>query len=390
MWESFALASMNAMLVMGTRPEAIKLAPVYHAFKASTANVRVCVTAQHRFMLDQVLRLFEIHPDRDLDLMRVDQDLFKLTASTIQAVGAMLEEEKPDVVVVQGDTTTAMATTIAAFYARVPVAHVEAGLRTGDRSEPFPEEANRRICDVLADFLFAPTEWAKSNLVKEGHAPDQVHVTGNTQIDALLYVDQRVRGLLEPPGEPEGVTKAVKAAVGESERLLLVTGHRRESFDEGIAQIARALGDIVAANPGVSVIYPVHLNPNVQQPVHSILGGVPRVHLVPPLAYGAFVWLMQHAYMILTDSGGIQEEAPALGKPTLVLRNKTERPEGLEAGTSKLVGTRREEIVAATQELLDNDGIYRSMSQASNPYGDGRAAERIVSLLCSALDARVS
>ena len=377
---------MKVLLVFGTRPEAIKLAPVYDAFRrAGNSSVRVCVTAQHRTMLDQVLGLFGIVPDVDLDLMRSDQDLLTLTASVMTAVGSVLIEENPDLVIVQGDTTTAMAATLASFYRNVPVAHVEAGLRTGDPHEPFPEEANRIICDTLAQYLFAPTEWAKSNLLREGHQMDAVRVTGNTQIDALLYVSERIRDSTEPPGESDDVTTELLEATQESERLLLVTGHRRESFDRGIAEIARALHQLVETNSDLNVVYPVHLNPNVQAPVRRILVGVPRVHLMPPLGYAAFVWLMHRANLILTDSGGIQEEAPTLGKPTLVLRNKTERPEGIEAGTSRLVGTTQKGIVRAVQLLLEDREEYQRMAKASNPFGDGHASERIVSILESAL-----
>jgi UDP-N-acetylglucosamine 2-epimerase len=362
------------LCVFGTRPEAIKMAPVVHELRRHPARVevRVCVTGQHRQMLDQVLELFEIVPDHDLGLMRDDQSLGELTAAALRALGAVLAMEAPDWVIVQGDTTTAMAAALAAFYRRIPVAHVEAGLRSGDLGHPFPEEANRRIADVVSTLHFAPTAAARDHLLREGADPEGVHVTGNTVIDALRWV-----AALPPP---DGVDALAGGDAGP--RLLLVTAHRRESFGPALEQVCLALRDLATRyRDSVRVVYPVHLNPRVREPVHRLLGGVPNVTLAPPLDYLRFVHLMKRAHLVLTDSGGIQEEAPGLCKPVLVLREVTERPEAVEAGTARVVGTSRERVVAAAARLLDDPAEYARMAHAVNPFGDGHAARRIVARL---------
>lgn len=372
---------MGVLLVMGTRPEAIKLAPVYRAFQANgLADVRVCVTAQHREMLDSVLRTFDITPDFDLDLMRPNQDLTDLTARALPALRDVYATVRPDTIVVQGDTTTAFAAALQAHYLGIPVAHVEAGLRTGNSHNPFPEEMNRRLCDTLSTHLFAPTELARDNLLHEGIDPNRIHVVGNTVIDAMLQV---ARGVAELPSPPEiDPSLATQLAVWtKNGRAVLVTGHRRESFGDGIRNISLALRDLADHNPDIEIIYPVHLNPNVAGPVNQILGDTERVHLIDPLPYRAFVWLMQRSHLVLTDSGGIQEEAPSLGRPVLVMRDTTERPEAIEAGTARLVGTNRETIVAEAQHLLDNADAYDLMARIANPYGDGKASGRIVDTL---------
>ena len=367
----------KVIVIVGTRPEAIKMAPVVDALKARPGayDCRLCVTAQHREMLDQVLEVFDLRPDVDLDLMKPNQTLPELTAAALVAVHRVLEQERPDVVLVHGDTTTTLAATLAAFYAHVPVGHVEAGLRTHDLTRPFPEEANRLLADHLVAFRFAPTERAREHLAREGITRG-VYVTGNTVIDALMAVVKRVRATTPlVPGLPP---------LDPSRRMVLVTGHRRESFGEGFLQIGRALHTI-AERDDVEVVYPVHLNPNVQRPVRALLGDRPRVHLIEPLPYLPFVHLLDRCHLVLTDSGGIQEEAPALGKPVLVMRDVTERPEAVEAGTARLVGAREGSIVEGVTELLDSQEAYDRMARATNPFGDGRAAERIADILAGAV-----
>jgi UDP-N-acetylglucosamine 2-epimerase (non-hydrolysing) len=356
----------TVLSVFGTRPEAIKMAPVLKLL-AGEKNLRslVCVTAQHREMLDQVLNLFSIVPDQDLDLMREGQTLEEITTRALTQVGAFLVKVKPDFLLVQGDTTTTMAASLAAFYARIPVGHVEAGLRTGDPDYPFPEEANRRITSVIARHHFAPTERARSALLTENVHKDSIVVTGNTVIDALLEV-----AAMKPSRAPELPLRG--------KRLILVTAHRRENFGEPLLEIVGAIKDLAKRYADVDIVYPVHRNPNVDRPVRKELTGVAGVHLIDPLEYKAFVDLMAESYLILTDSGGIQEEAPSLGKPVLVLRDETERPEAVGAGTVKLVGPHREAIVSAASNLLDSKEAYAEMGRAINPYGDGKAAGRIV------------
>ena len=368
---------LRVLSVFGTRPEAIKLAPVIRELRRRPGFLaRVCVTAQHRQMLDQVLEVFQIEPDYDLDLMRSDQSLFEITARALGALETVLREDKPDIVLVQGDTTTVFMATLAAYYLQIPVGHVEAGLRTHDKYNPFPEEGNRRLTDVLADFCFAPTESSRENLLREGVPDERIFVTGNTVIDALQETVQRLGALdTDPPLPPELV------GLSGSPRIILVTGHRRESFGQEFENLCWGLRKLAERNEDVCIVYPVHLNPNVQRPVQRILGGVNRVVLTEPLEYTPFVWLLSRCHFVLTDSGGIQEEAPALGKPVLVMRKKTERPEGVEAGVARLVGTDTESIYLEGQRLLDDAGTYGKMAQAINPYGDGQAARRIADIL---------
>lgn len=365
---------MRILNVFGTRPEAIKMAPVVRAIAAAEdMECRVCVSAQHREMLDSVLALFQISPDHDLDVMRPNQDLAHITQSVLTGVTQVLAEEKPDRILVHGDTTTTFAAALAGYYAKIPVGHVEAGLRTGDRYAPFPEEMNRALSDVLCDLHFAPTAAAADNLRNAGIAEAGISVTGNTVIDALLHVVERLRS-------DDSLARDVAGAfpfLDSSKRMILVTGHRRENFGPGFEQICRALS-ILADRDDVEIVYPVHLNPNVQEPVNRLLGGRANIHLLAPQDYLPFVHLMDRSYLVITDSGGIQEEAPSLGKPVLVMRDVTERPEAVAAGTVKLVGTVSETIVNEARLLLDDEATHAAMSRAHNPYGDGRAAERIV------------
>jgi len=375
-------------LVLGTRPEAIKLAPVILALKREREVLcTVCVTGQHREMLDQVLDVFGIVPDRDLNLMRPNQTLGGLTSRAIEALDGYLTDEKPDMVVVQGDTTTVLCAALTSFYHRIPVAHVEAGLRTGNMQSPWPEEANRVLTTRLAGIHFAPTENNRRNLLDEGVPGDRIHVTGNTVIDALLIALGKVRQQSPAiPGLPEALLPGSDAATGsEMPRMVLITGHRRENFGDGIQHICNAIERLSARFPEVHFVYPVHPNPNIIEPVRRILGPCNRargnVHLIPPLSYLPFVALMDRSTLILTDSGGVQEEAPSLGKPVLVMRDTTERPEAVTAGTVKLVGTSADGIFAETERLLTDAAEYRKMTQVINPYGDGRATERIISVL---------
>ncbi len=369
---------MHILSIFGTRPEAIKMAPVIHALKADAAfTATVCVTAQHRQMLDQALELFSIRPDYDLDIMQDGQDLFGLTARMLPALRHVLLAEQPDMVLVQGDTTTCFVGSLAAFYLRIPVGHIEAGLRTGDIHAPFPEEANRAMTSRLAELHFAPTEQARRNLLAEGIAADTVHVTGNTVIDALLHV----RGQLTAEQDWRGVFGSANAVIHDGRPYILITGHRRENFGSGFQRICEAVALLAERRPQLYFIYPVHLNPNVQGPVYSLLSQKANVHLIPPLDYAPFVHAMSHARLILTDSGGVQEEAPSLGKPVLVLRETTERPEAVAAGTVLLVGTDKERIMRETERLLDDEAAYRRMTAVANPYGDGHAAERIAAIL---------
>jgi UDP-N-acetylglucosamine 2-epimerase (non-hydrolysing) len=360
---------LKILSVFGTRPEAVKMAPVVRLLAQTTGvESRVCVTAQHRQMLDQVLALFDIKTNYDLDLMRENQPLAQLSAAIFTHLDPVLADFNPDWVLAQGDTTTVAITSLLAYYRRIKFGHVEAGLRTHDKWQPFPEEINRRIAGVTADLHFAPTEWAMQNLLHEGVDENTIKVTGNTVIDALQYVSKQ--------SEPQEVTELTTTKL-RSNRLILVTAHRRENFGKPLEDICHAL--IELAKPGdVEIIYPVHLNPNVQEPVNRLLNSVDHITLLPPLDYLPLVHLMKHAALILTDSGGIQEEAPAFGIPTLVLRNVTERPEGVEAGTLKLVGTDANKIVREARRLLESESAYLEMAQAVNPYGDGHASEKII------------
>jgi UDP-N-acetylglucosamine 2-epimerase (non-hydrolysing) len=373
-------------VVFGTRPEAIKLAAVVLALKAHPAfDCRVCVTGQHRQMLDQVLEVFGIAPDTDLNLMEPNQSLGRLTARAVEALDRYLAEERPRLILVQGDTTTVFCAALAAFYHRTPIGHVEAGLRTGDLTAPWPEEANRVLTTRLAALHFAPTESSRDNLLAEGVPPARVLVTGNTVVDALLLALAKVRA--NPPAIP-GLSSQ-RLASWDGNPVVLITGHRRENFGPGFESICRAIAELSRRFPQSQFVYPVHLNPNVREPVRRILGGdaVGNVHLIEPLAYLPFVALMSRARLVLTDSGGIQEEAPSLGKPVLVMRDTTERPEAVTAGTVKLVGTSFERIVGEATRLLSDRGAQEAMARAHNPYGDGRATGRIVEACLAFLNA---
>jgi UDP-N-acetylglucosamine 2-epimerase (non-hydrolysing) len=367
------------MSVFGTRPEAIKMAPVVMALREDKAHFEsiVCVTGQHRQMLDQVLTLFGIQPDYDLNLMQPGQDLFSVTSSILISLKKIYESVKPDIVLVHGDTTTTLAASLAAYYSRLPVGHVEAGLRTGNKDAPFPEEMNRKMTGCLSDIHFAPTETARRNLLNEGVSPKSIFVTGNTVIDALLSVVSSIRS--DKPLLAELMNQF--PFLDETKRLILVTGHRRENFGDGFENICLALAELSKRNPDVQIVYPVHLNPNVQEPVRRHLGDLHNVFLIQPLDYVPFVYLMDRCFFILTDSGGIQEEAPALGKPVLVMRDTTERPEAVEAGTVKLVGTNFDKIIKEAAILLNTAECYQAMSKAHNPYGDGTTAIKISSIL---------
>lgn len=362
------------LLVFGTRPEAIKMAPLVKELQANTSvNVSVCVTAQHRQMLDQVLDLFNIIPDFDLHLMKPGQDLTDITTGILHGLKDVLAQSKPDIILVHGDTSTTFAAALAAFYHRIPVAHVEAGLRTGDLYSPWPEEANRKLTSVVTQWHFAPTTTARDNLLKEGIDPNQIYVTGNTVIDALLQVREKIAS--------DAVLQEQFAAqfnfLDPNKRLILVTGHRRENFGDGFERICQAIARIAKENPQVQIVYPVHLNPRVQEPVNRLLSAIDNVYLIEPQDYLPFVYLMDKSCVILTDSGGIQEEAPSLGKPVLVMRDTTERPEAVAAGTVKLVGTDVDTICRETSLLINNEQAYKAMSVAHNPYGAGDACKQI-------------
>jgi UDP-N-acetylglucosamine 2-epimerase (non-hydrolysing) len=367
----------NILVVFGTRPEAIKLFPVIHALKRERQfNVTVCVTAQHREMLDQVLEVAQVNPDIDLDLMRPNQTLPEVTARILCTLDNVLAQVAPDRVIVQGDTTTAMAAALSAYYRKIPVDHVEAGLRSGNIYSPWPEELNRKIAGSVASLHFAPTHRAAEALKRENVSRDRIFVTGNTVIDALLDVKERLR---EFPDVCDAIDRLMPDG-GEGRKIILVTAHRRENFSGGMDSIAAALR-IVASRDDALIIFPLHPNPNVQEPMRAILGDHPRIRLIPPLDYVPFVYLLSRAYLVLTDSGGVQEEAPALGKPVLVMRDTTERPEGVEAGTALLVGTTPQRICSEATRLLDDRRHYKQMSRAHNPFGDGKASRRITQIL---------
>lgn len=364
-------------VVFGTRPEAIKLAPVIHAFAADRRfERRILVTAQHRSMLDPMLEFFGITADHDLDLLRPGQTLTDVTTGALRGLSDLIEQERPDAVVVQGDTTTTLTGALAGYYHRVPVAHVEAGLRTGDRYSPFPEELNRRLVSQLATLHLAPTRAAADNLLAEGVARADVVVTGNTVVDALLYARER-------PTPPSDI--ALRDALADPRPLLLVTAHRRESWGERMQEIGRALAELASGDPGLLVVFPIHRNEIVREAILPVIAGLPNVLVVEPLPYGEFVTLLERARVVLTDSGGIQEEAPTLGKPVLVMRPATERPEAVQQGSSLVIGTRRKEIVAAVRRLLDDEAAYEAMRPRFNPYGDGRAAQRCVEAIAHLL-----
>jgi len=362
------------LIIFGTRPEAIKMAPLVKEFLKlpKKFETKVCITAQHREMLDQELDFFEIKADYDLDLMKPNQNLYSLTGDIINGLKPVLEEFKPDYVFVHGDTTTTMASSIAAYYSGAKLCHVEAGLRTHNKWSPFPEEMNRQITGRISDIHFAPTKASKDNLLQENIKSELIVVTGNTVIDALFQSVGKVLDI------EDSEIDSLKKIVDTSKKLILVTGHRRENHGQGFINICRALKQIAKENPASQIIYPVHLNPNVQKPVYELLGIEANIHLIAPLSYPSFVWLMNKSYLIITDSGGVQEEAPSLGKPVLVMRDTTERPEAVDAGTVILVGTNTEKIVNETNKLLNNTAHYNNMSSLHNPYGDGKACERIV------------
>jgi len=368
----------KVLTVFGTRPEAIKMAPLVHALASDDRfEAKCCVTAQHREMLDQVLELFEITPDYDLNLMKAGQTLNDVTAKIIQKLKPVLEDFKPDVVLVHGDTATTFAASLAAYYEQIPVGHVEAGLRTGNIFSPWPEEGNRRLTGALTKFHFAPTETSKLNLLKENFNPADITVTGNTVIDALLMVKDKI----EKDEDLKRTLASQFPFLDEDKKLILVTGHRRESFGGGFERICEALAITAKAHPDTQILYPMHLNPNVREPVNRILAGIDNIFLIEPQPYLPFIYLMMRSNIILTDSGGIQEEAPSLGKPVLVMRDTTERPEAVEAETVKLVGTDVNVIVDNLNLLLTNDEAYKKMSFAHNPYGDGFACQRILNVL---------
>ena len=372
----------KVLTVFGTRPEAIKMAPVVLGLaNAEAIDSMVCVTAQHRQMLDQVLDLFGITPDFDLNLMTRAQDLFDITAKSLLGLRDIYRQESPDIVLVHGDTTTCFTAALAAFYEGIHVGHIEAGLRTGNIRVPFPEEANRSLVGRLASYHFAPTESARQNLLSEGVHDNSIVVTGNTVIDALLMVRDNVMEYSVEKWSSVFGSALSEQIMDPDRKLILITGHRRENFGQGITDLSMAIRDIAIRHSDWDLIYPVHLNPNVQKPVYDILGDVQNVYLIEPQDYAPFVWLMNRSDLILTDSGGIQEEAPSLGKPVLVMRDVTERPEAIEAGTVKLVGTERKKIVSEVELILGDKSVYSAMSQAHNPYGDGLAASRIIEKL---------
>jgi UDP-N-acetylglucosamine 2-epimerase (non-hydrolysing) len=372
----------RVLTVFGTRPEAIKMAPLVHQLAESEHLIsKVCVTAQHREMLDQVLNLFEIVPDFDLNIMKPGQDLFDVTVNILQGIKSVIAEFKPDVILVHGDTSTTFSTALAAFYTQTKIGHVEAGLRTGDLSSPWPEEGNRKLTGALTNFHFAPTELSQQNLLNEGTSGSSIFITGNTVIDALLWVSKKLDA-----DQDLNIELAKKFDfLDPDKKLILVTGHRRESFGDGFERICVALADIASQRPDVQILYPMHLNPNVREPVNRLLSKLPNVFLIEPQDYLPFVYLMNKSYLIITDSGGVQEEAPSLGKPVLVMRDTTERPEAVAAGTVKLVGTNTQQIVEQTLILLNDLDVYKEMSQAHNPYGDGKACQRIVKQLIKEL-----
>lgn len=368
---------MKVLTIFGTRPEAIKMAVLVKQLNQTKGiEHKLCITAQHREMLDQVLRFFEIEADYDLNIMKPNQDLTDVTARILTGLRDLFKTYRPDIVLVHGDTSTCMAASLATFYAGIKLGHVEAGLRTGNLQSPFPEEANRVLVSRLADLHFAPTERNRQNLLNEGIAADKIILTGNTVIDALLYAKDKVNAFSEDVSDP-----LIRQIFKDHKKIILVTGHRRENFGDGFINICKALKETAVNHPEATIVYPVHLNPNVQMPVKEILNGINNVHLIQPLSYADFVYAMKQSYCIVTDSGGVQEEAPSLGKPVLVMRDTTERPEAVEAGTVLLVGANREKIVEGIENLLSNQTVYHHMLMAHNPYGDGKAVSKIIEKL---------
>ena len=373
----------KVLLVFGTRPEAIKMAPLVKEFQKDTINfeTKVCVTAQHREMLDQVLDLFDIVPDYDLNLMKPGQDLYDITSNVLLGMKEVLSDFKPDIVLVHGDTTTTSSTSLSAFYQQIKIGHVEAGLRTGDLLSPWPEEANRQITGVLANYHFAPTTTSRDNLLKENKDKNSVVVTGNTVIDALFLAIDKIKNNKDLENQIRNQISNLNYQITDGKKIILVTGHRRENHGQGFIDICEALKTIALNNKEIDIVYPVHLNPNVQKPVKEILSDIPNIYLIDPLQYEQFIYMMDKSYFIITDSGGVQEEAPSLGKPVLVMRDTTERPEALIAGTVKLVGTDTKVIIKEAQKLLDDKKEYEKMSKAHNPYGDGNACDKIVKFI---------
>jgi len=380
------LMKKKILLIFGTRPEAIKMAPLVKEFQNNidSFNIRVCVTAQHREMLDQVLELFEIVPNYDLNIMKPNQDLYTITANILLGIKDVLDDFKPDIVLVHGDTTTTFAASLATFYQQIKIGHVEAGLRTGDIYSPWPEEANRQISGILANYHFTPTKTSQDNLLKENKDNQNIVVTGNTVIDALFLALEKINNNKKLKAK---IIKNIEKQINSSNfsifnsKFILVTGHRRENHGEKFINICEALKELALKNSNIDIVYPVHLNPNVQKPVKEILSNIDNIYLIEPLEYQEFIYLMNKSYFIITDSGGVQEEAPSLGKPVLVMRDTTERPEAVNAGTVKLVGTNKVKIVKEAQKLIDNVVDYQLMSQSSNPYGDGKASKRVVKFI---------
>ena len=373
----------KVLIVFGTRPEAIKMSPLVKEFQknSDTFETKVCVTAQHREMLDQVLNLFEIIPEYDLDIMKPGQDLYDVTSNVLLGMKSVLSDFKPDVVFVHGDTSTTFAASLAAFYQQIKVAHIEAGLRTGDIYSPWPEEANRQLTTQITAYHFAPTSTSRENLLRENINTNTIVVTGNTVIDALFLALEKIKSNKQLEVDIVKHLATLQYELKVDRKIILVTGHRRENHGQGFINICTALKEIALANPTFDIVYPVHLNPNVQKPVKELLSNVANVYLIAPLQYEQFIYMMDKSYFIITDSGGVQEEAPSIGKPVLVMRDTTERPEALEAGTVKLVGTDTELIIKEAQELIDDDQAYSYMSKAHNPYGDGHACEKVINYM---------
>lgn len=371
------------LFVFGTRPEFIKMAPVIQRInkKYPQINAVVCNAAQHRQMVDNLLKIFNIKPDYDMDIMKNNQDLFDITINVLNGIKNILKKEKPDLVLVQGDTSTAFVSALASFYLKIPIGHIEAGLRTYNKYSPFPEEINRHLLDVFSDYYFAPTEYSKLNLIRENIPENKIWVTGNTVIDALLDITAQQNSPARQKSLKTYFKDTWNIKIPCNRKLILITGHRRENFGEGFKNICEALKEIAHLNQDIDIVYPVHFNPNVRKPVNAILNGISNIYIIEPLDYEKFVFLMNNSYIILTDSGGIQEEAPSLGKPVLVMRNTTERPEGVKTGTVKLVGTTKKSIINNVMELLYNPAEYKKMANAVNPYGDGKASEKIINII---------